>query len=220
MGAIKLLARSDYISTRPGHYRLVNRSAVDMVEKSQTKANAKPLLQYIFSDMHLWGDTWKRTSQCGQVITSWSIDQQQPLRKQWRKTSQTSTLRRHMKRTSQLGITMRMREMQNDADNAQIRAYMPMRIGEFAACPSLISTRPGHDRLVNRSAAILGDTVEKSQKNATSVTIHPLRQVFWGDTWKHTSQGGRVITGWSIDQQQPRHSCKPRHSIKVKIDEV
>ena len=73
---------------------------------------------------------------------------------------------------------MRMREMQNDADNAQIRAYMPMRIGEFAACPSLISTRPGHDRLVNRSAAILGDTVEKSQKNATSVTIHPLRQVF------------------------------------------
>ena len=36
------------------------------------------------------------------------------------------------------------------------------------------------------STAIWKHIVEKSQTNATSVTLHPLMQALWGHIWKHT----------------------------------
>ena len=36
-------------------------------------------------------------------------------------------------------------------------------------------------------------TAEKSQTNATSVTMHPLRQVVWGDIWEHTVEKKTIL---------------------------
>jgi len=36
------------------------------------------------------------------------------------------------------------------------------------------------------------DTVEKSQTNATNVTLHLLGQVIWGDIWKHTLEKSQI----------------------------
>ena len=35
-------------------------------------------------------------------------------------------------------------------------------------------------------------TVEKSQINATNVTLHLLRQAIWGDIWKHTVEKSQI----------------------------